>query len=137
MARRLTAYVHLRDENGVLCSYGPSDTVPAWAAKQITNPDAWEGQDDATSPEPAEDAPAPAADLAAGPNGTSDGEPAPEEDAPAVAPPPKGGAGSGRDAWAAYAEAMGFDVEDDDTREAIIAGLEEAGIATEVADPAE
>lgn len=41
MGRRLAGFVHLADENGVLCSFGPDDDVPAWAAEQITNPSAW------------------------------------------------------------------------------------------------
>jgi hypothetical protein len=45
-------------------------------------------------------------------------------------PPPKTGRGSSRDAWAAYAGAHEFEVEEGATREDIIAGLDAAGIPT-------
>jgi hypothetical protein len=38
--------------------------------------------------------------------------------------PPRGGPGSGRDEWAAYAELQGVDVTDDMTRDEIIEALE-------------
>jgi hypothetical protein len=47
-------------------------------------------------------------------------EPEPEDQAP-----PRAGPGSGRDAWAAYAESKGVDVSDDMTRDEIIAAVEE------------
>lgn len=41
--------VHPQDENGAVngvgVTFGPSDTLPDWARKQITNPDVWEGED--------------------------------------------------------------------------------------------
>jgi len=40
--------------------------------------------------------------------------------------PPKAGPGSGKAAWAAYAESVGVDVEEDATREDIIAAVETA-----------
>lgn len=46
--------------------------------------------------------------------------------------PPRGGAGSGRDAWAGYAARHGVVVDDEDSREDIIAALDEAGVPTEV-----
>lgn len=42
--------------------------------------------------------------------------------------PPRSGRGSGRGAWAAFAEANGLDVGEDRTREQIIADLEERGV---------
>ena len=45
--------------------------------------------------------------------------------------PPKGGAGSGRDAWAAYAEVHDVEVGNEATREDIIAALESADVPTE------
>lgn len=51
MARRLTGYVHVRDDAGDAKAFGPDDTVPAWAEKQITNPKAWEGEGDDESDE--------------------------------------------------------------------------------------
>jgi hypothetical protein len=40
--------------------------------------------------------------------------------------PPKSGAGSGRDVWAAYAESLGVEVTGDMTRDEIIEAVEEA-----------
>jgi len=45
--------------------------------------------------------------------------------------PPKSGRGSSRDAWAAYAEANGIDVDADATKDDIIAALDAEGVATE------
>lgn len=50
---------------------------------------------------------------------------------PAVSVPPRGGAGSGRDAWADYASAHNVDVADDASRDDIINALDEVGIPTE------
>lgn len=46
-------------------------------------------------------------------------------------PPPQSGKGSGKDAWHAYAAASGVEVDDDASREDVIAALEAAGVATE------
>lgn len=46
-------------------------------------------------------------------------------------PPPKSGAGSGRDAWAAYAEQRGVTVADGSSRDDIVAALDQAGQPTE------
>lgn len=43
-------------------------------------------------------------------------------------PPPRAGAGSGKDAWKDYAAANGVDVSDDATRDEIIAAVESAGV---------
>lgn len=48
-----------------------------------------------------------------------------------MAPPPKTGRGSGKDNWLEYARANDVDVSDDDTKEAIIAAVEAAGVPTE------
>jgi hypothetical protein len=54
-------------------------------------------------------------------------EPEPEpEPEPEDQVPPRAGAGSGRDVWAAYAESQGVEVTDDMTRDEIIAAVEEA-----------
>ena len=53
----LIATVHVIDADGNDQTFGPGDTVPAWAAKQITNPKAWSGK------QPAPPAPS-ASDLA-------------------------------------------------------------------------
>lgn len=44
MARKLNTYVHVEGE-----AYGPDDEVPADVAKQITNPDVWEGAEETAS----------------------------------------------------------------------------------------
>ena len=41
VAKKLRTYVHLQDSNGDKIVFGPDDKVPAWAAKQITNPKCW------------------------------------------------------------------------------------------------
>lgn len=41
-------------------------------------------------------------------------------------PPPRNGAGSGRDAWKAYADTLGLEVADDATRDDIVAAVEAA-----------
>lgn len=46
-------------------------------------------------------------------------------------PPPRAGVGSGRDAWADYAQANGVEVEVDWKRDHIIAACEEAGVPVE------
>jgi hypothetical protein len=98
---RLATHVHVQDDQGQNHVFGPGDDVPDWAAKAITNPNAW-----ADKPAKQE------------PNGGQ---------APA-GEPPRGGAGSGRDAWAAYAAEKGVTVPDDASRDDIIAALVEAGV---------
>jgi len=38
----LAMHVSVRDETGQTRSFGPGEVVPDWAARQITNPKAWE-----------------------------------------------------------------------------------------------
>lgn len=38
----LTRYVALRDDEGVLHTFGPPDTIPDWAKSRIINPEAWD-----------------------------------------------------------------------------------------------
>jgi hypothetical protein len=81
-----------------------------------------------------------------GPPPTPADEPAPVEvagdegtDEPdaAIAVPPKNGAGSGVEAWRAYAEAHQVEVPADAKREQIWAALADAGVPTEPAPAAE
>lgn len=51
--RKLAGYVHVHDELGNSRVYGPGDDVPADVAKRITNPAAWES-DDQEDGEPSE-----------------------------------------------------------------------------------
>lgn len=48
-----------------------------------------------------------------------------EDDVPV---PPQGGAGSGREVWARYADSKGVEYDDDATRDEIIAACEAAGV---------
>lgn len=40
--RSLIAFVHVTNAVGVPHIFGPGDTIPGWAAKLITNEDAWD-----------------------------------------------------------------------------------------------
>lgn len=79
--------------------YGPGDDVPDEHAAMIGD-HAWEDGD------------------AAEDGGEGGG-------APAI--PPRGGPGSGQDAWLAYAQSLGVDVADDTSRDDIVAAVEAAG----------
>lgn len=100
--RRLAATVHVHEgEDGVAGTFVfEAGTVPPpWAVALITNPDAW-GE---TPP-----------DVSPG-DGGADGV------------PPRHGAGSSRAAWAAYADTVGVDVDEDMSRDDIIAAVDPAG----------
>lgn len=49
--------------------------------------------------------------------------------------PPRAGQGSGREKWADYAAAKGVTVDDEASRDEIIAALDNAGVATAVVEP--
>jgi hypothetical protein len=106
--KQLAAHVHVRDLGGRTVAYGPGDDVPAWARKQISNPKAW-GDVESAEPSQAETPP---------PAGTGD----------ELAAPPRAGKGSGVDAWRTFAERKGVDVDQDASREQIIAACESAGV---------
>lgn len=82
-------------------TYAPGEKIPAEVVELIDNPAVWESDEE------------------------------PEDDEEPEGLPPMSGKGSGRDAWAAYAQANGVAVDDDATRDQIVAGLEAAGVATE------
>ncbi|MGW7248823.1 hypothetical protein [Streptomyces decoyicus] len=104
-SKQLTATVHVRDLQGRTVAFGPGDDVPAWAAKQITNPKAWgDGAD--------------SVDVVEVPTPPGVG----------VEPPPRSGKGSGVEAWRAFAERKGVDVDQDATREDVVAACEAAGV---------
>lgn len=46
----LNTFVHVVDEDGVSHVFGPSDSVPDWAAEKITNPDVWVEEPDHEAP---------------------------------------------------------------------------------------
>lgn len=64
-------------------------------------------------------------DLEASDEPANDAEPTEPEAEAGDQAPPRAGAGSGRDVWAAYAESRGVEVSDDMTRDEIIAAVEE------------
>jgi hypothetical protein len=108
MRSKLNTYVHVveRDDAGNEVNsgtFGPDDSVPAWARKAITNPDVW-------------------ADGAG--DDVRDGDDGDDGDGQESVRPPTSGAGSGRDAWAAYASDEGVTVTDDMDRSAIIAAVD-------------
>ncbi|MDN7120299.1 hypothetical protein INN71_02720 [Nocardioides sp. ChNu-153] len=93
MGKKLTAYVT------VGATTYPPGVVPDEVAKEVTNPKAF-----ATgSASPAE---APDADDTGKESGAGE--------------PPRAGKGSGVDAWASYAKALGLEVKDDATRDELI-----------------
>lgn len=122
---KLRTYVHIDGR-----AYGPEDTVPAAVAAKISNPDVWDG------PAPARAGSGIAAQPGAGgvlpvtlqEKSGSGAHPAADAGSDV---PPKGGAGSGKDAWAAYAAKHDVKVADDATRDDIVAALDAAGVPTE------
>lgn len=118
---KLNTFVHVVevDDQGAIQSgtFGPDDELPDWAAKAITNPDVW-----------AEGGPSSGVnelDVRARVDGPLvPAEPTKVTIEGATARPPTSGAGSGRDAWAAYATEQGVTVTDDMDRGAIIAAVD-------------
>lgn len=116
----LARSVWLEREGEPICFMAGS-TPPDWAAALITNPVAW-----------AEEAGIPVEPVAGEPAGAEEPTGQDEPAAPAaVSIPPKAGPGSSASAWAAYALARGFGVEDDAKASEIREALEEAGIPVE------
>lgn len=156
----LTMHVSVRDEKGVMQSFGPGGDVPEWAARQITNPNAWE---DGEAPFPAKrfstdgpkaETPPAAAAISEVPtqdledrivHRVLDGVGQLLRDLVAVedvdaddsadtqpVPPPKAGKGSGEDKWRAYAAEKNVDLPADiDGRDEIITYLENEGVSVE------
>lgn len=89
-------------KDGVTQSFPPGAEFPEWAEKLVTNP------------------------LVLGTEPKVD--PSDESKDPSDGPPPHAGKGSGTKAWAAYAEENGVSVEEDASRDDIIAACEEAGV---------
>jgi hypothetical protein len=122
---KLAVSVTLRDSKFQLATFPAGSTPPAWAAALITNPKAWGSAAPAPTPEvkSQEDAPPAPEDQAPADGPEPDAEPV--EDLVGELPePPKRGAGSGRDAWAAYARSKGVVVTDDMTRDDIVDALD-------------
>jgi hypothetical protein len=88
MGRKLARTVIVRDSAGGAVAFGPNDDVPEWAAKQITNPDAWAEQ-------------AHADETAAGPGeGMSEPQPSSQPEPPATS--------ARKDEWIEYAVSQGM-----------------------------
>lgn len=103
----LVTHVAVRDEQGVIHSFGPGSEIPAWAAKLITNPAVWEGGAGSVA-DPAGD------------GGQQSG---------GAEPPPRAGKGSGEDKWRAYAAEKGVELPAAvESRDDVIEFLEAAGI---------
>lgn len=103
--RELIAHTIVRDERGMFHQFGPGDDVPRWAAVLIKNPGLW-----------------------------SDGDPVHEavEETPLEIPiPAKSGPKASAAAWAEYAKAKGYEIEEGTSRSEIIDALEADGIPTE------
>jgi hypothetical protein len=104
-------------------AYGPGE-VPDEVAARISNPNVWDGEAPAVAgsqvPEQPMSPVLTGRQVAAATTADS-----------ADGPPPRGGAGSGRDAWSAYAAASGVEVDEDATRDDIVAALDAAGVPTE------
>ena len=159
-AWKLNTNVHVveRDSAGGLtgrsATFGPGDEVPGWAVVAISNPDVWEsrGSRSELPAVPDLESGPPAAqhagtgDLAAeldqlraelaalraerDQSAKAESQATPTEPA-ADTPPPKGGAGSGAQAWRDYATSKGVEVPADASREDVIATLDAAGVPTE------
>lgn len=85
-------------------SYPAGTTATAELSKLITNPRAWDGEDDAQAPAPT-----------------------PSQQQSEAQEPPRGGAGSGESAWRAYAAHLGIDIPEDADRGDIIALVDAHG----------
>lgn len=93
--------VYLRDDDGTVHTFLPGTVPPEWAAKQMGDHCFADRTD---------------VHVSAAARGRGD------------EPPPHAGAGSGRDAWAAYAAAQGVTVDEDWKRDQIIDACQEAGV---------
>lgn len=111
MTRRLASYVSVHTPEQGTVTFGPDDTVPAWAVGLISNPKAWVDAPD----EP----------VAV----TTDDDEGDDVSDPVI--PPVKGRGSSATAWAGYARAHGFEVEPDAKASEIREALAEAGIPIE------
>ena len=132
MGARVAVWVHVEGQ-----VYGPGDEPTAEHAALITNPKVW--VDGAAAPSPAAGSGGgPATPMPPGPVWPSTQDDAPAEPDEATAgdteqpvPPPRGGPGSGVDAWTAYAAAVGVQVDAGAGRDDVIAALDLRCIPTE------
>lgn len=107
---RLAITVHVQDpETGRHVVLHKGAEVPDRLVSRISNPHVWADAEEAAE----------AAERAAEQESAESGE------------PPRSGKGSGRDAWVAFAADHGVHVDDEDSRDDIIAGLVSAGVIEE------
>lgn len=120
MGKTLAVNVIVADDKGEPHTYlAGDDNVPEWAAAKLGD-HCWG--------DPSDDSPAAAVAAALAGPGTDHSS---DEFADASDIPPMGGAGSGQDAWAAYAEKLGVELTaEDDSRDKIVAKIDAAGYPT-------
>lgn len=118
-------------------TYGPdypeNTVTDAEVRKSLTAAGAFEGSEEAS--QDAEPAPADAEPTPVEAGRITDSGDEPERPEPADVPavpaevdvPARRGPGSGKEAWASYAQAQGVQVEDGATRDEIVSALEAAG----------
>lgn len=153
MGRKLAKAVAVIDDAGELRTFRAGDEAPDWLEDRVTNPKVW--AEDVPEVEPRS---VPTSELpewqregaeavrsvteherrAAGAKASESGDNLEPEDTgesepydPEMGPPPKGGEGSARDNWAAYAEANDLGVTESMSREDIIALCDRMEIPTE------
>lgn len=113
---KLALTVHVHDpETGRTVVLNRGTEVSGRHLQLITNPGVWEDPDEVS-------------EAVAEFEASQETE---EESTDAVVEPPRAGKGSSRDAWALFAVAHEVDVDDEDTRDDIIAKLAEAGVIDE------
>ncbi len=111
------------EREGELFCFEAGSTPPAWAAELITNPLAWAEAGVPVEPVTEERIEEHAEEVA------KTAEAITNVTSPKI--PPKSGKGSSAAAWAAYAKANGFAVEDDAKASEIREALAEAGVPVE------
>jgi hypothetical protein len=113
---KLALTVHVHDpETGRTVVLNRGTEVSGRHLTLITNPGVWEDPDEASEAVAAFEA----------------SQETEEESTDAVVEPPRSGKGSGRDAWALFAANHDVEVDDEDTRDDIIAALVEARVIEE------
>jgi hypothetical protein len=115
--RKLATTVHVHDpETGRSVVFLKGATPPKRIQDLITNQSVWETSQDTDEADPVEDAAE---------------ESTPVQDSSADGEPPRSGKGSSKDAWASFASQHGVGVDDEDSRDDIVAKLIAAGKISE------
>lgn len=125
MSRRIAVNIaDTNPETGMVEVFVVGESLPAWAAARVTNPDVWaDGPGVGDAPAPDAVVEVTAADVA---RSIVDGGPVDlpgggsiEAQVSVVDEPPRSGKGSGLDAWRTFAEGLGIDTEGMDRSEII------------------